>query len=137
MNYSKNTNNIDNDVCYNLLSDFARTKEASIELFEIVKKLIRNKLSNNKYRNLTNDEKQDLTSQAILEFLQYAHNFKPKETYSKGIAVGYLNYNMENTFNRYLKKLYKKQKMEVNIEFDISFWNTNFDYGENYESRIR
>ena len=125
MEYNSNTN-IDNDTCYGLLLDFARTKIPSPELCLIVNKLIHNKIHNNKYRNVLREDKEDMATQAMIDFILYGHNFKPKPTYSKGVAVGYLNFNMNNTFNRFLKKL-SKQQNEVNIEVDIAYWDTSFD----------
>ena len=48
MEYNSNTN-IDNDTCYDLLLEFARTKIPSPALCLIVNKLIHNKIHNNKY----------------------------------------------------------------------------------------
>lgn len=67
-----------------------------------------------------------MATQAMIDFIKWGHNFRPKDTYSKGVAVGYLDFNMNNTFNRYLKKLTNQNDKEIHTDIDIAFWDTNF-----------
>lgn len=117
--------NIDNDIAYQELINFHNTKIPSIRLCLIVRKLAYNKLSNKRYCNVTTEDKQDMATQAMIDFIKWGHNFRPKDTYSKGVAVGYLDFNMNNTFNRYLKKLTNQNEREVNTCVDVAYWDTN------------
>lgn len=126
--------NIDNEEAYHELTQFAKTKVASAKLCTIVSKLIHNKLQNRKYCYISNEDKEDMGSQAMIEFLLWGHNFHPKPEYSKGIAIGYLNFNMNNSFHKYITKMYQHNNNTLNIDMDVPFWDDAFNNDEEDES---
>lgn len=119
--------NISNEVAYDELTQFHETKIPSTKLCLLVRQLISNKLSNSRYYFMTKEDKEDIASQAMIDFIKWGHNFKPKSSYSKGIAIGYLDFNMNNTFNRFLKKLSKTNSVEVYADIDVAYWDSSFN----------
>lgn len=107
---------IDNDLAYSLLFEFHRTHVCSDELANILLKLIDNKLSNIKYSLFNEECKQAMKDAAIMEFLKYGHNFNPKQPHSKGIAIGYMDFCMNNSFNHAITKYMKEAKRDVGID---------------------
>lgn len=123
------TINIDKERSYELLTQFAETKVASAELCLMVQQLIKNILSASKYSWIGREDKEDLATMAMIEFLQYSHNFKPKSTYSVGVAVGYLNNNCSRAIWRGITKMKKHSDGTAELgEIDVAYWDTEFDH---------
>lgn len=122
--------NINNELAYDELLLFHDTKTPSVKLCLLVRQLINNKLSNSRYCYISKEDKEDMSSQAMIDFIKWGHNFNPKPTYSKGVAIGYLDFNMNNTFNRLLKKLKKLNAAEIYTDIDVAYWDSSFNVEE-------
>jgi hypothetical protein len=114
---------------YELLMDFASTKTASAELCMMVRQLINNILSSSKYHWIGREDKEDLATLAMIEFLQYSHNFNPKSTYSHGVAIGYLNGNCSRAIWRGITKMKKHSDGTAELgDIEVAYWDTEFDH---------
>ena len=113
---------------YDLLTEFATTKNASAELCVMVQQLVKNILSASKYSWIGREDKEDLATLAMIEFLQYSHNFKPKTTYSVGVAVGYVNGNLSRAIWRGITKMKKHSDGTAELgDIDVAYWDCEFD----------
>lgn len=114
---------------YDLLTEFASTKKASAELCLMVQQLIKNILSASKYSWIGREDKEDLATIAMIEFLLYSHNFKPKSTYSVGVAVGYCNGNISRAIWRGITKMKKHSDGTAELgDIEVAYWDTEFDH---------
>ena len=122
------TINIDKERSYELLTQFAETKVASAELCLMVQQLIKNILSASKYHWIGREDKEDLATLAMIEFLQYSHNFNPKSTYSHGVAIGYLNGNCSRAIWRGITKMKKHTDGTAELgDIEVAYWDSEFD----------
>ena len=113
---------------YELLIEFASTKTASAELCMMVRQLINNILSSSKYHWICREDKEDLATLAMIEFLQYSHNFNPKSTYSHGVAIGYINNNVSRAIWRGITKMKKHTDGTAELgDIDVAYWDCEFD----------
>ena len=123
------TVHLDNEKFYRLLVEFSETKQASAEICLMVKQLISNILSNGKYSWIGREDKEDLATIALFEFLQYGHNFKPKSTYSVGVAVGYTGNNCSRAIWRGITKMKKHLDGTAELgDIDVAYWDSEFDH---------
>lgn len=127
---------LDAELVYKEMCKFAETKVCSDVLARLFYKLVDNKLDAMSYRNLPPDCKQDMIDCAVMEFIKYGHNFKPKPKDTVGVGVGYIDFNMRNSFNKAIKKHNKQySRTEVNIEL-IDIADMQLGWGDEAEDDL-
>lgn len=110
--------NIDNDIAFAEMQKFHETKICTDRLAKIALKLIENKLLNAKYSKFNAECKELIRDTAIMDFLKYGHNFNPnkQKKYNAGIAIGYMDFCMTNSFNHAITKYFKDAEKEIDID---------------------
>lgn len=123
---------IDDDLAFAELKKMVETKVCSDTLALIYLKLMNNMLENRSYAHLHENIKEDMRDMALMEFLKYGHNFKVDKCYSAKGAIGYLNFNMKNSFNkaitRFRKNVHNQEGICISDMLDIaSMESFNYD----------